>query len=203
MGELRYFVGLDLAPPGLPTALAALGRQRLQPADPPATRPTYALRHLQRFPPGTSYPTIMAAVVALLQTPALHFAWLLADITGVGQAVLELLRDGLRVGVNCTFSPVVLTAGGAVTTGPNGGFAVPKANLVGTLQVLLQTRRLQIASALPEAATLVRELETYRPRVPLGRPDDTIWRDGAHDDLVLAAALAAWVGEWVLPRGSP
>jgi hypothetical protein len=203
MGELRYFVGLDLAPPGMPTALAVLGRQRLQPADPPTTRPAYALRHLQRFPPGTSFPVVVASVVALLQTPPLPSAWLLADITGVGQAVLELLRDGLRVGVDCTFSPVVLTAGGAVTTGPNGGFAVPKADLVGTLQVLLQTRRLQIASTLPDAATLVRELETYRPRVPLGRADDTLWRECAHDDLVLAAALAAWVGEWVLPRGAP
>jgi hypothetical protein len=197
----RFFVGLDLGTPGLPTALAVLGRPRA--LESTSHRPAYALRHLQRFPPGTSYPAVVEAVVELLRTPPLPFAWLLADYTGVGQAVLDLFRDGFRRQVDCTFSPVVLTAGGSATTGPYGGFAVPKTDVVGTLQVLLQTRRLHIASGLADAPTLVRELETYRPKVPFGRDDAAVWRDGAHDDLVLAAALAAWAGERALPRESP
>jgi hypothetical protein len=196
----RYFVGLDLAPPGLPTALAVVGRPRLRPADPATTRPVYSLRHLHRFPPGTPYPAVVDAVVALLRTPPLPFAWLLADYTGVGQAVLDLVRDGLRRGVDCTFSPVVLTAGGTVTIGPVGGYAVPKTDLVGTLQVLLQTRRLQIATSLPDVATLVRELAAYRAKVAIGPGDALAWRDAPHDDLVLAAALAAWAGERALSR---
>jgi hypothetical protein len=198
----RYFIGLDLGTPGLATAMAVLDRPRLTPDDPPGFRPTYGLRHLHRFPPSTSYPTVIEAVAGLLQTPPIHRAVLLADITGVGNAVLDLIRDRFRGRVDCTFSQVVLTAGGAATTGPTGGYAIPKSDVVGTLQVLLQTRRLQIASSLPDAGTLVRELEAYRPRVIL-TPDAAAWRETPHDDLVLAAALAAWAGENALPRGSP
>jgi hypothetical protein len=197
-GPTRYFVGLDLGQPGQPTALAVFGRPTLTAGTRPGTRPTYDLRHLERFPPGTGYPEIVEAVVELLRTQPLPKSWLLADYTGVGRAVLELFRDGLGNGVTCGFSPVVLTAGGPVTTGHAGGFAIPKTDLVGSLQVLLQTRRLRIASDLSEAATLVRELETYRPKVLLVRDDMASWRDTPHDDLVLAAALAAWGGELAL-----
>jgi hypothetical protein len=64
----------------------------------------------------------------------------------------------------------------------------------------LQTRRLQIASGLPEAPLLVKELENFRVNVSLARNDSPeSWREGQHDDLVLAAALAAWTGERALP----
>src|SRR5438270_1326205 len=122
----RYFVGLDLGRPAEPTALAVLDRPRAGPHDAPGVRPAYALRHLHRFPPGTPYPAVVDAVVALLRTPPLPLAWLLADHTGVGSAVLDLFRDGFRAKVDCTFSPVCLTAGGAVTIGPAGGYAIPK-----------------------------------------------------------------------------
>ncbi len=196
--SVRYFVGLDLGRPGEPTALAVLGRPRLKTSDRPGTRPPYDLRHLERFPPGTGYPEVVEAVVRLLQTQPLPNAWLLTDYTGVGRAVLELFPDAFQNQVTCHFSAVVLTAGGTWSTGPAGGFAIPKTDLVGSLQVLLQTRRLRIASALSEAAILVRELETYRPKVPLVRDDLASWRDTPHDDLVLAVALAAWGGEHAL-----
>jgi hypothetical protein len=195
---MRYFVGLDLGQPGQPTALAILGRPTLTAGIRPGTRPTYDLRHLERFPPGTGYPEVVEAVVELLQTQPLPNAWLLADYTGVGSAILELFPDAFNGRVTCHFSRVVLTASGTWSTGPAGGFAIPKTDLVGSLQVLLQTRRLRIASDLSEAATLVRELETYRPKVPLVRDDIASWRDTPHNDLVLAAALAAWGGELAL-----
>ena len=47
---------------------------------------------------------------------------------------------------------------------------------------------------------LVRELENYRPKVILPTADMLQWRDGAHDDLILAVALAAWGGERALRR---
>jgi hypothetical protein len=143
---------------------------------------------------------IVDTVVALLRTQPLPNSWLLADHTGVGRAVLDLFTDGFRGRVTCKFSPVVLTASNVAVPGAAGGFAIPKTDLVGSLQVLLQTRRLRIASALPEANTLVRELQTYRPKVPLVRDDIASWRETPHDDLVLAAALAAWAGEMALPR---
>jgi hypothetical protein len=42
---------------------------------------------------------------------------------------------------------------------------VPKKELVSCLQVLLQGHRLKIAETLPEAKTLVRELETFQVKI--------------------------------------
>ena len=79
---------------------------------------------------------------------------------------------------------------------------MPKKELVASLQVLLQTRRLKVAKTLPEAATLVRELETFRVKVTEAANETFgAWREGQHDDLVLAVALAAWMGERCLPEG--
>jgi hypothetical protein len=82
-----------------------------------------------------------------------------------------------------------------VTIPPSGGLAIPKSDVVGTVQVLLQTRRPIIARDLPDAPLLVRELERYRPTVTLHPANAVAWRDGRNDDLVLAVALAAWAGE--------
>ncbi len=55
---------------------------------------------------------------------------------------------------------------------------------------------MKIAAALPEAETLLRELEGFRVRISAAGHDTYgAWQDGAHDDLVLAVALACWYGE--------
>jgi hypothetical protein len=66
---------------------------------------------------------------------------------------------------------------------------------VSVLQVLLQSRRLRIASALPEAKVLQQEMETIKAKLTLPSPDATDWREREHDDLVLAVAIAAWAAE--------
>ena len=198
---VRHFVGVDLGQVHDFTALAVLEQPVVWAHDPPARRrPAYALRHLQRLPLGTPYPEVVRSVVALLQTPALSGATLGVDQTGVGRAVVDLLAEALRGRVTCMFFPVTLTAGHAVTGGEDGGLHVPKRELIGTLQLLLQTRRLLVARALPEAAVLVEELENFRVKITTARNETfESWREGQHDDLVLAAALAAWLGEQALP----
>ena len=47
---------------------------------------------------------------------------------------------------------------------------------------------------MPESATLVRELGSFRTEVA-AKPDEVSWREREHDDLVLALAVAAWQGE--------
>lgn len=194
----RHFVGLDLGGVSEFTALAVLERPPVFPHTPPdRRRPAYALRHLHRFPPGTSYPAVAAAVRDLLNASPVPGAVLGVDQTGVGKAVRDLVFDELAGRVTCTFAPVTVTAGsGSVGTAPGCGLLAPKTELVGTLQVLLQTRRLLIADALPEAAVLVRELEAFRAAPPVLRGDAVeAWRERDHDDLVLAVAVAAWLGE--------
>lgn len=79
---------------------------------------------------------------------------------------------------------------------------MPKRNLVAVVRVLLQTDRLKIAATLPEAEVLVPELLAFEVRIT-GGSNDTYgaWRAGAHDDLVLAVALARWWGEHAPGRG--
>jgi hypothetical protein len=127
---------------------------------------------------------------------------LVVDQTGVGRAVVDMLTAAMAGRVNCQFLPVTITAGEAVTVGEAGQVRVPKKELVGVLQVLLQTRRLRVAASLPDAATLVRELETFRVKITAAANETFgAWREGQHDDLVLAVGLAAWMGERCLPAG--
>jgi hypothetical protein len=70
------------------------------------------------------------------------------------------------------------------------------------VQVLLQSGRLLITEALPEAGALVRELLSFQNRITASTHDAyDAWREGAHDDLVLAVALTCWWGECTPGRG--
>jgi hypothetical protein len=72
---------------------------------------------------------------------------------------------------------------------------VPKKDLVGTLQVLFQEKRLMIAPALPDVPTLIDELlnSQMNPAPPSTDPL-AAWREGPQDDLLFAIAIAPW---WV------
>src|SRR5262249_55471850 len=108
--------------------------------------------------------------------------------------VAHLPRPGSQLGA--LLRPALITAGHAVTAGDDGSWHVAKKELVSGLQVLLQTRRLQIARALPEADLLVKELQNFRVKVTVAANGVfEAWREGQHDDLVLATALACWWAE--------
>jgi hypothetical protein len=205
MVTMRYFVGLDLGQAQDYTALAVLARPRLTGgARGEAAKPPYAVPHLQRFPLGTPYPRIVERVVELLRTPHLKDAFVVADQTGVGRAVVDMLTDAMEGRFVGDFCPVTITAGHEVTLSEVGQFRVPKKELVGVLQVLLQTRRLRIARALPQASILTKELETFQVRITAAANETFgAWREGQHDDLVLAVALAAWAGEKGLAYEGP
>jgi hypothetical protein len=62
--------------------------------------------------------------------------------------------------------------------------------------VLLAARRLQVAPTPVEAPTLVRELLNFQVKVTRAAHEKFgSRRDGQHDDLVLAVALAVWYAE--------
>src|SRR5262249_23891553 len=151
-----------------------------------------AVRHLKRYPLGLSYPALAAALVERFARPPLSGSTLVVDQTGVGRPVVELLRQQR---IDATIRPVQITAGHQATPTKGGGQNVPKKELVSTLQVLLQHRRIKVASALEHAPLLVRELEAYRLKVTASANETfEAKREGDHDDLVMAVALAAWAG---------
>jgi hypothetical protein len=186
-----YVVGLDLGQAHDPTALAILDRV---PGGTAAEPVTHLVRHLHRWPLWTPYPQIVGNVRDMLDRPPLRggTAALVVDATGVGRAIVDLFTDAA---VSVRLVPVTITAGSEAREGFEG-WRVPKRDLVGVVQVLLQRRRLRVAKALAEAERLLEEMEAFRVQITAsGRDTYGAGPEGAHDDLVLAVALASWWGE--------
>lgn len=196
-----WFAGLDLGQAKDPTALTVVQQAPSRPR-------LYGVRKLKRWPLGTGYPAIVDAMTELMRAePMAAMGVLVVDGTGVGRPVVDMFRA--RLGTRMV--PVTIHGGAQTTYDKETGYwSVPKRELVGIVQVLLQTRRLRIPSALPEATTLTHELQAFRAHISAGghdsygagaTPDD--WRGGGpHDDMVLATALAVWYAERV-PKPRP
>lgn len=195
---VRYTLGLDLGKMSDFTALAiAEERQEAPPAPGKAPRwaeqPAYALPWLQRWPLRTPYQAIAEDVAGRVATLAARpgaEVRLFVDGTGVGTAVTEILarQPALAAG---RMETVVITAGREVTR-VAGGWHVAKGELIGVAQVALQQGRLSVAPQLPEARTLRDELATFEVTMTEAANATFRHRDGQHDDLVLATALALW-----------
>lgn len=186
-----FYIGLDLGQSHDYTALAIAERIDL-PTGGKSKAGCYHLRHLERFKLGTSYPAVVERVMGLLTTEPLRGrSKLVVDATGVGAPVVDLFRDA-------ELNPAAVTiTGGTSVTSVAGSMHVPKRDLVSTLQVLFQGERLKVAEGLPEAQTLVKELLDFQVKINVATAHDSYgpWREGGHDDLVLAVALACWYGE--------
>lgn len=175
---MKFYAGLDLGQAQDYTALAIVEKTQIALG--------YHIRHLERFPLGTTYTDQVQRVIRVMQripdTP------LVIDQTGVGRAVYDLFKkSGL--------SPIgVSIHGGDKATHDGGIWKVPKRDLVAALTVAFQNGELKIASSLPEATTLIKELQNFRVKIDPKTAHDSYeaWREGDHDDLVLAVALAVW-----------
>jgi hypothetical protein len=211
---MTFFLGLDLGQAQDPTAIAVLERHEPPPTVPEPDpfaysprgvrvwgpdlsskaaqpQPTYHCRHLERVKLGTPYPAIAAHVKGLLNIlPLKNRTTLVVDATGVGRPVVDMLRQQKLAPVAIT-----ITGGDAVTY--DRGWRVPKRDLVASVAVLLQSERLHFAEQLPLVPLLVSELLAFRVKIdPLTAHDSYgSWREGSHDDMVLALAVAAWYAQ--------
>jgi hypothetical protein len=77
---------------------------------------------------------------------------------------------------------------------------VPKRDLISTMSVLLEQRRLRIPRSLPIADLLTKELQEFKRTVTKVGNDTYAAERDQHDDMVLALALACWYWEWVSTR---
>jgi hypothetical protein len=162
--------------------------------------PPLYLRWMERYELGTPYPEVIQRVFRLLtRHPIRHHmdrTRLIVDATGVGRPIVDSFR---AQGVN----PIgVLIHGGDRVTQEVAGIGnitlrVPKRDLVAAVQTTLQSRRLQIAAGLPLADVLRKELLNFRIKIDPRTAHDSYshWREGDHDDLVLATAVACWYRE--------
>jgi hypothetical protein len=197
-----HVLGIDLGQAQDYTALVALTRA-WKPAedDPRRLVSHFVLGYLKRWPLGTRYTKIVDEVGELVERKPLDHPVLGIDGTGVGGAVVGMFQ---QAGMRAVLRPVLITAGHEVTFGDDGWHHVPKKELVSALQVLLQARRLKIAH-LPERDLLVKELTTFKVKITVNANETfEAWRERDHDDLVLATAIAAYLGQsMALPFSPP
>jgi hypothetical protein len=157
---MEHIIGLDLGQTNDFTALAVLERRPAQQNLQNGSR--YAVRHLVRFPLATPYTTIVPAVARLANARGLACSAVVADQTGVGRAVVDMLH---RAPLPAPLIPVTITGGNSVTVADDGSWHVPKKELVTALQVALLAGRLHVARQLSLAATLVEELLNFRVKI--------------------------------------
>lgn len=152
----------------------------------------YLLLGLQQAPLGESY---IAQADRLMQvmardTIAVHCPEVWMDYTGVGRPVFDIFKQR-RVP---RLKPVTITFQGEPGPNGHGGYSIPKINLVSHLQALMHTGKLEVPSndRMPLGKAFRRELMDFRVSyTPVGNMRFGA-REGAHDDLILAVALAAW-----------
>ena len=185
----HYFVGVDLGQSQDPTALCILEAYEEvgDPAEP--SRYCYDVRHLMRFPLGMSYPAMVNEIGLILSRPPLNGSptELIIDETGVGRAVGDIFNQaGLKP------IKVTITAGNEEAQNGYARFTVPKQVLVSTLDAMMHTGELRIAKDLRETPALESELKDFRRHVSEAGRYSYAARTGAHDDLVLAVAIALW-----------
>jgi hypothetical protein len=197
---LEYFIGLDLGQAQDYSALVVLERRPAietgnawSAEDADNLLPLFNAVHLNRWPLGTKYPQIVMDIHKMLIHSAFksYNTTLAIDGTGVGAAVVDYF---MQADIKAELLPIQITGGNAPTH-TDIYTRVPKRDLVGCVQVALQTARLKIASALPLASLLVSELQNFQVKITDAAHDVYgAWREGQHDDLVLALALALWAG---------
>lgn len=187
-----YAVGVDVGQAHDPTAICVVEKIEAinyPPGTAPNVPPKFNVRHLERLRLGMPYPQQVSYVAGLVARPGLSErepgVWV--DYTGVGRPVFDLFREA-RVP---RLKGVTITSGQQATV-DGQRHNVPKVQLVSRLQALLHTGDLHIAADLKDAPVLLRELQEFR--VKFTEAGNATWnaREGAHDDLVLALALAVY-----------
>jgi hypothetical protein len=185
----RWIVGVDLGQSQDPTAVCVLEAygEREDPAEPTIHR--YDVRHLQRLPLGLSYPSVVADIEMMLQREPLRGADLVIDETGVGRAVGDIFVERRMKPIG-----VQITAGfdDTGTMSAWNRYTVSKSYLVSNLDAKLHCGELRFAKDLREAPVMETELKDFRRRVSETGRSTYAAREGQHDDLVLAVAIALW-----------
>jgi hypothetical protein len=177
----RYTIGLDLGQSRDSTAIAVVRK-----VEEPGHKPVFQVGNLIKLPLGTTYPDIVSYVTEFVCRPRFRGKYeLVIDFTGVGRPVFDMFRvQGL--------SPigVCFTAGTAIT---NHGFtySVPKGHLISGLQSILYGQ-LKIRDSLPDVPELIKEIEAFQVDFTDTGHMRFNARSGAHDDLIMAIAIAVW-----------
>lgn len=151
----------------------------------------YVVKALRKYNLGIDYPVIVESLACIYGMEQLYGKSLMVvDATGVGRAVIDMI-----ITKSVPLVATTITGGGKVTW-KGSRVNVPKQELVSTLQVCLQTKKVVFPRDLDGTKDLFTELIHFKAkRAPSGAVSFEAMRDSIHDDMVISLALAIWYGE--------
>lgn len=192
--RVRLIFGLDLGQSTDHSALAGVERVRL-PVPIFRRKYRYAIRYLEEFPLGLSYPDQVRRATERLSNPMVRGSRVGVDYTGVGRPVYDLLLEAKPPVI---LYPMLTTGGHAITFDPKKReYHVPKVEQVTLLQLLLQADLIGWHESLPTAAKFADQLAKYRVKLTKAKNEVFGAASGTNDDLVSAVMTACWLGEQV------
>ncbi|HUY56622.1 MAG TPA: hypothetical protein VNF24_07750 [Candidatus Acidoferrales bacterium] len=186
-------IGVDIGQQQDPTALTVVETYRpeaIGPRDWPPLR--HRIRWVERLPLGTDYQRVVDRIALVAdQAARIGSPMIVLDATGVGRPIVDMLKRCSSASLRA----VIFTAGEHETSPEYSVLRVPKRDLVQSLEVVLQARRLEAVPDCPLQADLQAELAAFDFAISASGHDRYEGSRGHHDDLVMALCLAVWWGE--------
>lgn len=155
----------------------------------------YTLYHLERMELGTPYTQIVTRLKRIVDDRELKDnVMVIADATGVGLPVVQYMR---AAGIGALV-PIGIHGGNAVNESTDG-YSVPKRDLVTSLLIVIQSRRLIVPADIDYREQLIHEMQSFKMK-QRGSGGDSYeaLMEKDHDDLVLALSYAIWYPERTL-----
>ena len=201
--KLHYAAGVDVGKRHDPSALAIIERRQLMGADGRFSNrpieqgdPIFHVVHAQRFPLNEPYPQQGLRLARLLGSRAeLADCPVLVDRTGVGDGVIDQWKRDLP-----EIRAIVLTAGREVTRSGRE-LHISKSVLIQELQAHLHYQTIKVPTDLPEAEAIAREAADFEVHYSAAGALQWNAKSGAHDDLIIAIALALYGAAHLSARG--
>lgn len=192
--EAEYFLGLDLGQAQDFSALVGLKRTESLERSPAGKRRFhFRTVGVKRWPLRTPYTSIAEDLVDTCSKPPLKGCVLGIDKTGVGAGVVEIIRLAKP---DAIIKPILIT-GGNRSIRQGDTWNVPKMELVAAVTSAIESGRLEIPMMNHDAKVMSEELKAFRSKVTAAgnKTAAADWRSKQHDDLVLAIALAIFLGD--------
>lgn len=188
---MQYYSGLDLGEVQDYTALVII-----EVGEETKDGPMLDVRHLERFKDMLYPQVVMQVQQRLLRAPLWGRTELVVDATGPGRGPADMFQM-----LDFSFRGVVIHGGEQERMDPpkpehgrRGTYHyVPKKTIVSAALIPFQQGRVRISKRLRFAETLREELKGFRMKQDKRTGHESFsHREGEHDDLLLAFAMASW-----------
>lgn len=189
-------IGIDIGKKADPSAVCVVMAEERDRARTGESVTHYMVPFIQRLPLEMKYPDQVKRFVEIIAGAVDKCRYkcpppeIFADVTGVGEGVIDLLEPELRNRGIRGMHRVRFTHGDKILVNPVRQISIGKSYMGNRLQILAESQRVHLPD-IPEARALADELLDFDIEVDEdGGEKLGAMRPGTHDDQVVALALA-------------